>query len=327
VRDQGDFFLTLEPGVSRAQRSAKIHFGPPSFYDIRDEKNQNVDGEWPLPPKTRTKFKIILKPNNPGLLELDVVTDWNSACSLHFPVNTGFQNIVALKSGTDGFITEGAAMPDTSSANSRPVPLGSNVLEIGFQMRSDHSPITFALPPTLEISTTDDDTRLLDKGKRVTILPLTMDISGIALLQIENNRWGRAGIINIKVLKSSDRSLAIATYRIRYRTDYPGYILLLVTFLGALLYVMIESLPTLNRPPDGSPPPPYWKILLKDGGSKLVVAFCVALVVFLLKDTTVLDAIKFDPTTLKGYATLGFCTNVFGLEAIFKKIKKLIDPS
>lgn len=318
---QEDFYLTYHPAIPKDTQSASIHFGPTTFYDIADSNDRKVDGDLPLPPNVRTRFRLTVRQNNPGLIELVVMANWDSDCPHpDLPLNTGFSDIVAMESRTRGFVVvEGGTFVDPP-----PIQPGRKFIELDFVGRSNHRPLSFGVPPTLEITSTGDTSLLQKDGQTANSLRLTMDGSTIPIVQIENTHWGSSGMIEVNVRKGPTSS-AIANYRIRYSTDFPWYVLFGMTFLGALLYVAIESLPSFNKAADGSAPPPYWKLLLKDDGSKIILAFIVAVVAFLLKDTTVLGAIKFDPTTLKGYAILGFFTNVFGLEAIFKKVKGLIE--
>jgi hypothetical protein len=315
------FYLTYTPTTSGHAGPVLIHFGPNNSFDIKDD-NDKVVSDWTLAPNFRTRFNLVVKQNNPGLLELVATTNWDPSCRHpDYAVDTGFRDIVVLESKTKGFAVESDSFIEPD-----PIQRGQQAIWIDFLDRNSHRPLTLGAPVTLEIIADGSGSLLQKDGSWKNSLLLTTDGSRMSAVQIKNDDWGSSATIVFNVLTNPDPSSpAIANFRIKYRTDYPSYVLFLMTLLGALLYVAIESIPALNRPADGSPAPPYWRILLKDDGSKLFVALIVAVVAFLMRDTSILGTIKFDPTTLKGYAILGLFTNVIGLEAIFKKVKQLID--
>jgi hypothetical protein len=314
------FYLTFKPTISRHPSTALVHFGPDNWYDVTDDKDKDA-GEWALVPNVRTKFKLAMKQSNPGVIELVANANWDASCPHpDDPIDTGFRDVVDLESKTKGFIVR-----SESSAEPDPIQPGPQPIDFDFIERNGRRPIRLGAPVTLEISITGPaQLRQKDGTWGSSPVFLTTDGSRISSLEMKNDVWGSNGTIDLNI-HTKPASPTIASFQMSYRTDFPWYVLFMMTLVGALLYVAIESIPSLNRPPDGSAPPPYWRILLKDDGSKLFVALVVAIVAFLMKDTSILGAIKFDPTTLKGYAILGLFANVIGLEAIFKKVKQLVD--
>jgi hypothetical protein len=326
VHPEEDFFLTFEPVSPLNHRTSKFRFGSNSFYEIRDDKDQKVTGEWSLLPRTPKQFRISVHADNPGLVELEILTNSDSACFIHQPLNTGFQDTILLESLSKQFTPEESPSEEAQAAEGPPIPpipSGEPVsVELHFSRKSDHAPITFELQPTLEI-TASSYAKVFDQDRRPTRpLRMTVHPNDIPLFEVEDDRWGKSGLIQVNVLDSMKH---IAAYRFRYRTDYPWCIVFLLILIGTLLYVAVESLPAFNKPGDGTPPPGYWKIVSKDRGSKLVLAMFVAIVAILLQNAPGLDLVKFNPTTAKGYIILGFFANIVGLEAIYKKIKGLLE--
>jgi hypothetical protein len=311
------FFLTYQPSLPDNDKPVEVRFPVSGLYSVTNSANLELSTAI-LQPNKRQEFSLSLRQDNPGLIRLNAtVSEWDRGCpQVNYPIDTGFRDTLLLESRTKGFVVE----DETHSAPPRIEP-GVYDIVLDFVDRNHRRQVILGTAVTLTISVVGDS-QIFDK-KWTQTTEITSDGSSVAVLRIRPVEWGTEGLIRVDIKKQAGPA-NIANYEIRYVTNYPWYLLFLSTLAGSLLYVFIESIPSLNKPTDGSPAPPYKLILLKDGGSKLYVAVTVAIVAYLLRDTSVLEAVKFDATTLRGYVILGFLTNVFGLEAIFKKIRSLI---
>ena len=141
-------------------------------------------------------------------------------------------------------------------------------------------------------------------------------------LIINDAHWGETRTINLLCSRAMRRERWEHIYCTTGRTIHNGFSSVM-TVLGALLYVAIESIPALNKSSGGNNQS-WWALLTMDRYSKLILALGVSSIVFLFKDAGFLKAIKLDSGSLMAYLTYGFCAGALGLEAVLKKVKELL---
>jgi hypothetical protein len=175
------------------------------------------------------------------------------------------------------------------------------------------------------VSTKVSGTQINDSQTRISLPGST------PLLSVEDPHWGESRIVTIAIYESeyvapghdtNDQNAHIlGTYIFHYRTSYPGLVLCIMTILGALGYVAVESLPALNK--SIQPAKTWWELVSLDRFSKIGVAIAIAIIGFFMAYIPLLKAIKLDQSSLTTYLVYGFCASVMGIEAILKKIKEL----
>ncbi|HZQ70826.1 MAG TPA: hypothetical protein VFA68_20025 [Terriglobales bacterium] len=320
LRTLSKFTLKFTPEPSASLTEMKVDFGVHNLYEIKDSEGNKID-QSTLKPNDLTRFAIELGPDNPGLISLTVSTASSTDCADSHLIDAGFRDIVIVKSPTQGI--ELLETPTTT------VDSGRIPFSINFVRASTDKTLYFSLPLTalVEVSgenVAGDPTITADgvKAEASSNVRVTFPPGTSPGFTINDGHWGTTRTIKVSVFKG-DEARALGTYFLHYRTNYPQWILFLMTVLGALLYVGIESIPALNKTSGGNNQS-WWALLTMDRYSKLILALGVSSVVFLFKDAGFLKAIKLDSASLMAYLTYGFCAGALGLEAVLKKVKELL---
>jgi hypothetical protein len=317
LRTSSKFTLNLVPDPSASVSAVNVDFGLHNLYEIKDSNGNKID-QSTLKPRDLTRFAIDLGPDNPGVISLAVSSTSNADCSDSHLIDAGFRDIVTVKSPTPGI--------ETLQTPSTTIHSGVIPFSINFVRASNDKTLYFSLPLTVLAEVSGDGSPIITadgvKGKPNTNARVTFAPGTSPGFVIEDFHWGRTGTIKVSVFKG-DEIRALGNYELHYRTSYPDGILFLMTVLGSLLYVGIESIPALNKT-SGRNSKSWWTLVTIDHYSKLFLAVGVSAVIFLFKDAGFLKAIKLDASSLLAYLTYGFCAGALGLEAVLKKVKEVL---
>jgi hypothetical protein len=322
VRTNDVFDLQVVPLDRADSDPVHVNFGlHHHLYDI-----QPINGGDLKPGKTN-EFGIEVHAGNPGIATLEMVVDGHPECNPKFEFDTGFHENVEVRSLEKALDSED---PPTGS-------IQSGHLSFPLELVKPHTQevLYFKEPMLISVSVagkTVDGVFIKLNGMPMTDSQVPIPLPGSTpVLSVDDSHWGESRTVTIAIYESqyadsghitdTKNAHVLGTYRFHYQTSYPGVLLLIMTVLGALGYVAVESLPALNK--STAPGKTWWALVSLDRYSKIGVAIAIAIVGFLMAYVPLLKAIKLDQSSLTSYLIYGFCASVMGIEALLKKIKEL----
>jgi hypothetical protein len=324
------------------------------YLTLHDDSNQlMLDRWWPAVQGKKIEFNVEMK-SNPGVAELKIQTDAAlDTCNLYF--DTFFSKAVQLDSMSPGFVVPDQSKGSSSSSDDKSQPVMFNeprIVKLELTAKNTDSPVSFGTELYVRVSS-------LERSDKITLIgpdrhqlkpgePLLIELpenrSGFYFYVMDRD-WGKSGSLEIQLQEKHEHDMSegalhlLGVFSVEYRSGLPALMIIFAAFLGALLYVAYESFPpfnkkadsetTSNQPETGGDPPgfgrSYLRLAFNDYGAKVVVAFLVATIIWLVDDMAIPDSLKAHLSTFKDFMLLGFCVNVIGLEVIFKKIRNVFE--
>jgi hypothetical protein len=316
------FDVTLRPtDPAGALTQTVLVFDRFDTYTVGSSVGEDAYTGIKLLPKTPKELEISLVKANPGLIRVRAtIPDWDQRCPvLDQTVDTGFATLVRIVADNKNFLTKDeASASKTDSPSAFPAGKPQDFV-IEFLDQEGHT-FDVRAPVTLLLTVFDGAQLSEDDASWVNKLPMTIakgHQSDRIFLRTRSWAHGR-GTVDIAAKKDSGEA-SIAQYSLIYTVDYAWWVYLLATLAGAIGYTSIETLVASNR--DFAK---FWDNLAENYGSKLWIALITGGVAYLLRGANILGALHFDSATVQGHVALGFLFCIVGLEAIFKKVVKLV---
>jgi hypothetical protein len=320
--------FSLEANLDSHNNAAPVHvsFGIHHLYDITDGDTKVNEGD--LQPGHPRQFNINLLGGTPGIDTLEVTVADHPECDSKFEFDTGFQVNVKVR-----------CLSNTLDFQDPPsVSVDSGVLSFPLQLVNSQTGIAsdFKEPMLISVGVigdSTDDVWVGLNGSRIRDSQARVPLSGtFQLLRVQDDHWGKSRTVTVEIYEASKAHSnwdsegqtgphVLGSYLLYYRTTFPDYMLCLMTLLGALGWVAVESLPALNK--TNQPSLTWWKLVTLDRCSKIGTAIAIALMAFFMAYVPLVKAIKLDRSSLISYLIYGFCVGVVGIEGLLKKIKEL----